>query len=169
MVTWTSAVVDNSAANVGRYSSLVLDSTDMPSISYRDSTNADLKYAYYNPFIPGWTTSVVAGAMSAAGELTSMALDPRTDYPRISSRAFDCAICLHELVGSGQWAETEVSDGNTYRRKVVVNSVGDVLIAFHAESATNVHALKLAVDNRRVFFDDFESGTTNAWNGPGTP
>lgn len=168
MVTWNSVVVDNSAANVGRYSSLVLDSTDMPSISYRDSTNADLKYAFYNPFIPGWTTSVVTGATSSAGEFTSMALDPRTDYPRISNRAFDCAVCLHELVGSGQWAETEVADGNTYDRKVVVNSVGDVLIAFHAESATNVHALNLAVDNRRIFFDGFESGTTNAWSGPGS-
>ncbi len=164
MVAWTSNVVDDSAANVGRYSSLALDSADMPSISYRDSTNGDLKYAFYNPFIPGWTTSMVAGVTSAAGELTSMALDPRTDYPRISSRAFDCAICLHELVGSGQWAETEVTDGNTYRRKVVVNSLGDVMIAFHAESGAGVNEFKLAVDNRRIFTDDFELGNTNAWS-----
>jgi len=164
MVLWTSNVVDDTGNDMGRYSSLALDDDDDPSISYQNNTDADLKYAYFNSFIPGWTTSTIDGATTISGELTSMALDPRTDYPRIAYRANDCAVCLSELVESGDWARTEITDGITYRRKVVVNSIGDVLILYHAQSAAGVQEVRLAVDNRRIFFGDFEIGSTVSWD-----
>jgi hypothetical protein len=160
-LSWTSTVVDDSSANLGQYNSLALDSSDNPSIGYSDSANNDLKYAFYNSLLPGWAPSVVDGARS---ELISMALDPRSDYPAIAYRTFDCAVCLNELVGSGQWARTEVTDGITYQRKIVVNEVGDVFIAYHAESAAGVNEIKVAIDGRRIFHDDFELGTLAPWS-----
>lgn len=160
-LSWTSNVVDDSSANVGQYSSLALDSSDNPSIGYRDSANVDLKYAFYNTSLAGWASSVVDGAN---GELVSMALNPRNDYPRIAYRTFACAVCLSELVGAGQWARTEIAEGNTYRRKIAVNEMGDVFIAYHSESATGVQEINVAIDGRRIFSDDFELGTFASWD-----
>jgi len=42
------------------------------------------------------------------------------------------------------------------------------LLVRSGSDATQV-AIVLAVDNRRVFFDDFESGSSNAWGGKNHP
>lgn len=163
MVSWSSSVVDDTSIDVGKYSSLVLNSSDKPSISYWDASNGDLKYAFYNSILSGWVTSVVDGATTSTGQMTSMALDPRTDYPRISYLG-DCDLCLSELVGSGSWARTEILDANVHRQKTVVNEVGDVLVLFHFVSDTGVSEVKLAVDNRRLFSSGFEFGSTVDWS-----
>ena len=43
---WNTETVDSTADTVGEYTSLKLDSNDMPHISYYDLTNETLKYAY---------------------------------------------------------------------------------------------------------------------------
>jgi hypothetical protein len=65
---------------VGTYSSIALDSQGNPRISYYDSTNRDLKYAYYD----GTTWHIEAvDTIGFVGEYTSLALDSG-DNPHIS-------------------------------------------------------------------------------------
>ncbi len=64
---------------VGKYTSLALDSSGYPHISYYDDTMGDLKYAYQDA--GGWHISTVDSTGSVGG-YTSIALD--NDYPRIS-------------------------------------------------------------------------------------
>ena len=78
---WSIETVD-STGSVGLYSSLALDSSNMPRISYYDSSNGDLKYA-------GWTGStwniltVDAPVGVRVGLYSSLALDS-SNMPRIS-------------------------------------------------------------------------------------
>ena len=73
--TWTSFTIDNSGS-VGRYSSLALDFSGFPIISYYDSTNTDLKFAK-SPTLDGsgtWTTITIDNCGNV-GEYTSLALN----------------------------------------------------------------------------------------------
>jgi hypothetical protein len=72
---WTLITVDDPAtAAVGDRSCTVLDASDHPHISYADSTNNDLKYAYYDG--SQWVIEVADSAGDvAAGAYTSIDLD----------------------------------------------------------------------------------------------
>lgn len=83
---WTTMVID-SAANVGMYTSLVLDSSGNPRISYYDFTNGDLKFAYCDTAcndVLKWTKIVVDSTNANVGGYTSLALDPATGNARVS-------------------------------------------------------------------------------------
>ena len=68
---WEIEVVDSNEG-VGMHSSLKLDSSNNPCISYYDYTNADLKYAHYNG--EGWEIEVV-DSDGDVGEFTSLEID----------------------------------------------------------------------------------------------
>ncbi len=76
---WHLDVVDP-AEGVGQYTSLALDSQSRPHISYYDSTNGDLKYAYFDG--AAWQVQVV-DSDGDVGRHTSLALDA-ADLPHIS-------------------------------------------------------------------------------------
>ncbi len=73
---WYIRTVD-SAGNVGNRTSLALDATGYPRISYFDSSNEDLKYAAWNG--SSWDIQTV----DSAGGTTSLALDA-SGYPHIN-------------------------------------------------------------------------------------
>jgi len=74
---WDCQVVD-STDDAGRYSSLALDSSDLPHISYRDATNDRLKYARWISSPPGWQIET----LTSGGSFSSIALDG-SDTPHI--------------------------------------------------------------------------------------
>jgi hypothetical protein len=81
-IAWQHTVVDSSA-HVGAYPSLALTSDGDPIIAYFDSTykNTDLKLAVY--FDNDWQVGVV-DATPITGFGNSLALDPKSDLPRIA-------------------------------------------------------------------------------------
>ena len=79
-VKWRTVSVDSSSSNVGEYTSLALDSNEYPHISYYDSANGDLKYAYEDA--SGWHTSTV-DSTGNVGKYTSLALDSN-NHPHIA-------------------------------------------------------------------------------------
>jgi hypothetical protein len=76
--TWVTQTVDSSS-DVGFYTSLALDSSDSPHISYFDGLNRELKYAMWNG--SSWVSQTVDSGN--VGLFTSLALD-NSDAPHIS-------------------------------------------------------------------------------------
>ncbi len=70
----------DSTGDVGSYSSLRMDCTGKPAISYYDATNGDLKYAHWNG--TSWNIEVV-DSQDWTGLYTSLAFD-KSDNPAIS-------------------------------------------------------------------------------------
>ncbi len=77
---WQIQVVDT-AGNVGKYSSIAIDNLNRYYISYYDSTNGDLKFAYFDG--SNWNIEVVDGLLSDVGKWTSISLD-LNNRPHIS-------------------------------------------------------------------------------------
>ena len=70
--TWTTEVVDSSG-DVGRHTSIALDTSDNAHISYIDFTNRELKYATNTT--GSWVTETVDSSGSAGFFYTSIAID----------------------------------------------------------------------------------------------
>lgn len=68
-ITWTTVAVDT-AGDVGRFSSLALDSNDEPHISYRTSTTRHLKYARHEG--GSWSVEDVDAIEGSFGSKTSI-------------------------------------------------------------------------------------------------
>ena len=76
---WCTEIVDGEGV-VGEYTSLELDSSDNPHISYFDRTNFDLKYAYRDG--SSWQIGI-ADSFGNVGNHNSLALDS-SGHPHIS-------------------------------------------------------------------------------------
>ena len=76
---WIIQTVDSEGV-VGHYTSIALDSSGHPHISYQDYGNEDLKYARWDG--KSWIIQTV-DSEGDVGESTSIALDS-SDYPHIS-------------------------------------------------------------------------------------
>ncbi|MHB8482500.1 MAG: hypothetical protein ACYDBV_07170 [Nitrospiria bacterium] len=74
-----------STANEGLFTSLAIDGSGQPHISFYDSTDAALKYTWYDSARQIWNDQFVDfGGPAGVGMDNSLALDPVTGFPRIS-------------------------------------------------------------------------------------
>ncbi len=104
---WLPETVDGASSNVGQWTSIKIDTSGYPHISYYDITNSDLKYAYKDA--GGWYTETVDGAGANVGQYTSLALDT-SNYPRVSYYDATNGDLRYAYKDAGGW-HTEQADG----------------------------------------------------------
>jgi hypothetical protein len=103
---WDIDTVD-SGGNVGWYTSLALDSSDNPHISYFDETNQDLKYAWWSG--TNWNIDLIDSGGNV-GEDTSLALDT-SDHPHISYFDWDIPALKYARWTGSEWSYDLVESG----------------------------------------------------------
>ena len=102
---WNTITVDY-IGDVGLYTSMVLDASDYPHISYYDATNGDLKCGFLNS--SGWYTETV-DYIGNVGQYTSLALDT-AGYPHISYYDVSNADLKYAFQNSNGWQITAVDN-----------------------------------------------------------
>jgi len=115
---WNSVAVD-SDGDVGRYTSLALDSGNNPRISYQDGGTLDLKYAWCDTGCDdpvNWNRVTVDSA-GTVGTDTSLALDS-SGNPRISYYGNDTL--------KYAWCDTGCNDPGNWNREIVDNAADSV-------------------------------------------
>jgi hypothetical protein len=140
--------VDN-GADVGQYTSLVLDGSGNPVISYYDVTNKDLKLAKCgNPSCTSGNTIQIVDNLD--GMYTSLALDtsgnPVISYYDLMNRDLRLAKCGNATCSSGNVIQTVDSVGSVGEyNSLMLDSSNNPVISYSGNPAgtTNGRALKL--------------------------
>jgi hypothetical protein len=127
---------DGSPNEVGAYTSLALDASGNPHVSYFDNTNNDLKYARKSGGV--WTIETADGAGSV-GEYTSLALDasgnPHISYFNISNEDIKYA-----RKSGGVWTiETPVSSlKDLAYTSLALDASGNPHISYYDHTSTDL-------------------------------
>ena len=136
---WTTTTVDASG-NFSMYSSIALDSSGNPHISYYDTIRFDLKYAVKSG--GSWTkTTVDAGG--SVGRHNSITLDS-SGNPHISYYDTTNASLKYAVKSRGNWAISTVDTGGNVgmSTSIALDSSGNPHISYYDVTNTN---LKYAV------------------------
>ena len=148
----TPTVVDTNGT-VGSFSALALDSNDNPHISYYDSTNKNLKYAFYDGTWNVSTLDMGSPTSDDVGECTSIAVDSKDEIHIAYYYHSNSALNYGTIDSDGNWTNEQVypSMGSVcFGTSLAVDSSDDIHIIFqneidgdllHAKKSTNTWIL----------------------------
>ena len=129
---WDVHLVDaDDETDVGKWTSIALDSNNLPHISYNDASQMFLKYAHYDG--SEWSIETVDGTAEGdhVGKGTSIALDS-SDHPHISYYDGPTRDLKYAHFDGAQWSKVTVdSDGEVGKyTSIALNSSGMPHIAY---------------------------------------
>jgi len=148
--TTTTTTVLDSPGTVGQYSSLQLNASGFPVISYYDSTNADLKLAVCGDAVCSTSTlTVVDGSTSSVGQSTFLQLNasgfPVITYWNSTGNNLKLAVCGDAACTTS--TITALDSGVGRSSSFRLNANGFPIISYFDQTNLN---LKLAVCNDAV-------------------
>lgn len=133
---YMTTIVDDTSADVGRYTSLALNSSGFPVISYYDSANGDLKVAVCGD--EPCTTSIlsVVDSVNDVGQYTSLVLNssgfPVISFYDVTNGDLRLAVCGNADCSSGNVLTTVDSAGTVGEwTSLVLNSSGFPVISYY--------------------------------------
>ncbi len=155
---WNSVPVDT-AGDVGEDTSLVLDGSGNPRISYYAFETGDLKYAWCDTGcdVAGNWNSVAVDSTGDVGEYTSLALDgsgnPRISYYAYETRDLKYAWCDTGCDSAGNWNSVTVeSDGDVgLYTSLALDSSGNPRVSYYRSDTDDLQYAwcDSGCDNRR--------------------
>jgi hypothetical protein len=131
---WSKITIESSSGDVGKYNSIAIDSNDALHISYRDSTNTNLKYATCSSSCSSassWTNSTI-DSDGNVGSRTSIAIDSN-DAVHIAYHDITNGDLKYATDQSGSWANTTVDSVGTVGRytSIAIDSNDVVHISYY--------------------------------------
>jgi subtilisin family serine protease len=129
--TWTVRDVDTSTQRGGGYTSLAYDANNLPSFTYYDAFNADLKFARFNG--SSWVTDTVAANLSQ-GLYSNLSFDGGTGEADILYYHKSLDAVFRATGAINDWSVGELLAGGGRHLVVARNHVSRVFSYYHVDS-----------------------------------